>query len=1122
MPTIENYQSVTHLAANGTTAWTTTAPGGGSADYYNFGPDPVFLLRFDEIHQFSDLVYWGYHFGNPNGNEARSFRLEFSEDEGSTFGNPIEVVSPSISRSASTTLDLDGPWSGNAIRLTLTDNWFEGFGGGDRVGIGEIRFLGETPINPAPIIQVNRLLDFGLDPAINTQTLTITNQGIVDELIVSPSLDPTSGFSIPDAPLNIPAGASVDLTVSFQPFGDGCYVGSLILASNDPETPSIITTLLAAVNCSFPAPVKPSFSAAEGFFTDSFELTLSSDDGATLLYTLDGTSPEKENGLVYQGPITINSTTQVRSASYLPGYPPAIRTRSYVRLDDEVANYSSTLPIVVVENFNQGGIPNKGWSTNTQTGGGLRQVARQPAFLGIFERDPVNLVANFQTEPIQTSRIGIRVRGAFSSTWNPKPYAIETWKNDADDDRDIKILGMASESDWILYYPHPQYDRTMLNNAFIWELSRQTGRWAPEFRFVDLFVNEDGGDLKMADRRGVYLLLEKPKRDAKRIEFDKLSADGSSGGWLNGINRMDPEPVGGFPAENGASSPQFFHTAGPNRIQSTAPNASGSGDDIPRQYNAFINFEDPNGYRINPDQRSAIETWYREFEDILYDDDLWRDPNLGYRKHLNTTDFIDYMQLLTLAKQGDGLLISIFPWVSSGERKLHMGPLWDFNNGAYGGAATGTLYFRPDRLWYDRLFDDPDFQREYEDRWFQLRAGPLSNANMAAIIDAQAAEITTGLADAQSGLSASTWTSRLNSMKSWLTTRANWIDSNFLPPPTFSSTGGIVTPDFELRITNTTGQSGKIYYSLDGCDPRDSLIAYDGPITPNQSVEILARVRTTGGAWSALQSATFVTGTPAGPQNLIVSEINYHPADESPGTEFIELLNISPTETVDLTNASFTAGINFTFSPGTTLAPGERILIVEDEASIIATYGNELTIAGEFANLTKLANSGEQITLAAADGSIIFDLEYNDKAPWPIFADGGGYSLNLIQPRNRPDLSTGENWRCSAIRHGSPGFTDSLTFDSEAEELAAFVLGPVEPKLTIIGEESFYEFQIKLGADDFMVTPQSSADLIVWESLELPRQPLAIDENGLATYRLGVATSPTKNFVRLLITPRSQ
>jgi hypothetical protein len=62
-PTLENYQSLSHSSASGSSAWTTNAPGGGSADYYNHGPAPVFLFGFDKVHEFSDLVYWGYHFG---------------------------------------------------------------------------------------------------------------------------------------------------------------------------------------------------------------------------------------------------------------------------------------------------------------------------------------------------------------------------------------------------------------------------------------------------------------------------------------------------------------------------------------------------------------------------------------------------------------------------------------------------------------------------------------------------------------------------------------------------------------------------------------------------------------------------------------------------------------------------------------------------------------------------------------------------------------------------------------------------------------------------------------------------------------------------------------------------
>ena len=150
------------------------------------------------------------------------------------------------------------------------------------------------------------------------------------------SLVPDSAFSIPASPLAIPAGTSADLPIFFNPPNDGCFSKTLTLSTNDPESPLIQITLLAAVNCSFPAPQQADFSVKEGVFTSPLNLTLSSIDGATILYSLDGSIPGEESGVIYNGPIAINSTTQVRTATYLPGHPPAIRTRSYLKLDPEV------------------------------------------------------------------------------------------------------------------------------------------------------------------------------------------------------------------------------------------------------------------------------------------------------------------------------------------------------------------------------------------------------------------------------------------------------------------------------------------------------------------------------------------------------------------------------------------------------------------------------------------------------------------------------------------------------------------------------------------------------------------------------------------------------------------
>ena len=136
--------------------------------------------------------------------------------------------------------------------------------------------------------------------------------------------------------------------------------------------------------------------------------------------------------------------------------------------------------------------------------------------------------------------------------------------------------------------------------------------------------------------------------------------------------------------------------------------------------------------------------------------------------------------------------------------------------------------------------------------------------------------------------------------------------------------------------------------------------------------------------------------------------------------EFIELMNISRTQTVDLTGVKLEDAVAFDFSSVAPalrlLPPGGRIVVVENAAAFAARLepGALPVIAGSFAG--NLSNGGEQIIVRAADGSLIRRFTYSDSFPWPVEADGAGSSLVLRDPAANPDHNLASSWRASTPR----------------------------------------------------------------------------------------------------------
>lgn len=258
-----------------------------------------------------------------------------------------------------------------------------------------------------------------------------------------------------------------------------------------------------------------------------------------------------------------------------------------------------------------------------------------------------------------------------------------------------------------------------------------------------------------------------------------------------------------------------------------------------------------------------------------------------------------------------------------------------------------------------------------------------------------------------------------------------------------------------------------------------------------------------------------VTGSggifPAGPNSLVISELNYNPPGSEDLTEFVELLNITGA-TLDLTGCHFDEesgqGIAFTFPSGVTVPAGGRILVIRDAAAFAAAYPAAGPVApGVFTGA--LDNGGETLVLYAASGVEILRTTYNDSAGG---TDGGGYSLVRVLGSTPDPAST--DWRASMTLGGNPGSSDALLFAGNPPDDAD-------------GDNHSALIEYSFGTSDSSYNP--ATDFIqpngtlppTWHAL--PNADSAIisleSSNDLATWS-ATATSPIRRYWRLRVTLR--
>ena len=436
----------------------------------------------------------------------------------------------------------------------------------------------------------------------------------------------------------------------------------------------------------------------------------------------------------------------------------------------EVDFTSSNLPIIVIDTRGQN-IP--------------YDNPRIRADMGIIWNGPGQ--RNNITDPYNDydGMISIEIHGASSAGWSKKSYGIETEKPDSSNNN-VSLLGLPKENDWVLYAPY--YDRSLMRNVLTYRLVLSWGWYAPRTRYCELVLN--------GDYQGVYVLIEKIKRDKNRVNISKMDEDDNAGDSLTGgyIFKVDKEP--GKPHFNGKYRP--------------FPDAS---------FHTHYQYVYPKADKITPSQIDYISHHFWDFEDAAFSEHP-SDPVTGYPAYLNVASFVDNYIINELSKNVDGYRLSSYYYKDRDSKggKITAGPVWDYNfsfgNVAYYHAEEYTgwslQYFLSDQFfqtgdyfltpsWWNGLIYDSLFVEEVIQRWHELRQSLITPERIDDFVDAVAdtlAEakdrnftIWPGPGDPK--LPGDGWfppggptdhftsyADEIDYLKAWTTSRIHWIDDN--------------------------------------------------------------------------------------------------------------------------------------------------------------------------------------------------------------------------------------------------------------------------------------------------------------------------------------------------------
>lgn len=290
----------------------------------------------------------------------------------------------------------------------------------------------------------------------------------------------------------------------------------------------------------------------------------------------------------------------------------------------------------------------------------------------------------------------IHYRGNSSRSFRKKSYDLN-FVDKNQHKKKVSMLGMEADNNWALHGPY--LDRSLLRNYLAMNLTGEIMNYAPNVRYVEVFVNDK--------YEGLYLLMEKISKSEGRLALTS-------------------------PENNSDMTSYIVEYDRPYRMDSTLTNF------LTYTYKSFpsaaeLKYPKNDEYTIEREQFVSRDLSY--ITNVIYQYPYAQD-NQHYKDLIDVQAFYDYFIINELFRNIDAGHYSTYFYR---DLKGKLTPVvWDFNNSLDNYqelSFSESGYSMTQSIFYERLLKDEDFTNGLIRRYVELRKNKLNEDRINNYID---------------------------------------------------------------------------------------------------------------------------------------------------------------------------------------------------------------------------------------------------------------------------------------------------------------------------------------------------------------------------------------------------